>query len=139
MQDNKTLTGKARVLFAEGPCFFHALRKGRRKICAAPPTEIKEHITNLYVISSLYNTIIAFVKYFTQFLRKIGSMYGERLRELRENKNLTQKQLAKILNTDQQAISRYEREQIDLSTNFILKVCDYFGVTADYLLGRTDY
>ena len=38
-------------------------------------------------------------------------MYGERLRELRENKNLTQKQLAKILNTDQQAISRYEREQ----------------------------
>ena len=66
-------------------------------------------------------------------------MYGERLRELRENKNLTQKQLAKILNTDQQAISRYEREQIDLSTNFILKVCDYFGVTADYLLGRTDY
>ena len=66
-------------------------------------------------------------------------MYGERLRELRENKNLTQKQLAKILNTDQQAISRSEREQIDLSTNFILKVCDYFGVTADYLLGRTDY
>ena len=65
-------------------------------------------------------------------------MYGERLRELRENKNLTQKQLAKILNTDQQAISRYEREQIDLSTNFIMKVCDYFGVTADYLLGRTD-
>ena len=66
-------------------------------------------------------------------------MYGERLRELRENKNLTQKQLAKILNTDQQAISRSERDQIDLSTNFILKVCDYFGVTADYLLGRTDY
>ena len=65
-------------------------------------------------------------------------MYGERLRELRENKNLTQKQLAKILNTDQQAISRYEREQIDLSTNFILKVCDYFGVTADYLLGLTE-
>ena len=66
-------------------------------------------------------------------------MYGERLRELRESKKLTQRQLAEKLGLNQQDISRYEREQIDLSTEMIRKFCEFFEVSSDFLLGFTDY
>lgn len=66
-------------------------------------------------------------------------MYGERLRELRESKKLTQKQLAEKLGLNQQDISRYETEQIDLGTDLIISICKFFGVSADYLLGLKDY
>lgn len=70
---------------------------------------------------------------------RIIDMYGERLRELRESKKLTQKQLAEKLGLIQQDISRYETEQIDLSTEMIRKFCEFFEVSSDYLLGFTDY
>lgn len=66
-------------------------------------------------------------------------MYGERLRELRESKKLTQKQLAEKLGLNQQDISRYETEQIDLGTDLIIAICKFFDVSADYLLGLKDY
>lgn len=65
-------------------------------------------------------------------------MYGKILRELRADKNLTQKQLADCLQTNFRNISRYEREEIDLSTDMIIKICKFFDVSADYLLGIKD-
>lgn len=65
-------------------------------------------------------------------------MYGTILRELRADKNLTQKQLADCLQTNFRNISRYEREEIDLSTDMIIKICKFFDVSADYLLGIKD-
>lgn len=66
-------------------------------------------------------------------------MYGERLRELRCEKGLTQKQLAEKLNISQNSLSKYERESLDLSTELIVRICRYFQVSADYLLGLDDY
>ncbi|HJB93872.1 MAG TPA: helix-turn-helix domain-containing protein [Candidatus Borkfalkia stercoripullorum] len=66
-------------------------------------------------------------------------MYGERLKELRETYHLSQAQLALDLGTNQQSISRYEKELIEPNIAMIVKICDYFQVSADYLLGRTDY
>lgn len=66
-------------------------------------------------------------------------MYGERLRELRCEKALTQKQLAEKLNISQKSLSKYERESLDLSTELIVRICRYFQVSADYLLGLDDY
>lgn len=66
-------------------------------------------------------------------------MYGERLRELRCEKGLTQKQLAETLNISQKSLSKYERESLDLSTELIVRICRYFQVSADYLLGLDDY
>ena len=66
-------------------------------------------------------------------------MYGERLRELRCVKGLTQKQLAEKLNISQKSLSKYERESLDLSTELIVRICRYFQVSADYLLGLDDY
>lgn len=53
-------------------------------------------------------------------------MYGERLRELRCEKGLTQKQLAEKLNISQKSLSKYERESLDLSTELIVRICRYF-------------
>ena len=66
-------------------------------------------------------------------------MYGERLKELRETYHLSQARLAFDLGTNQQSISRYEKELIEPNIAMIVKICDYFQVSADYLLGRTDY
>ena len=62
-------------------------------------------------------------------------MYGQRLKELRIEKVLKQTELAKVLNTTQKSISKYENEYLDVSTETIIKICKYFEVSADYLLG----
>ncbi len=62
-------------------------------------------------------------------------MYGKIIKELRQEKGWTQTQLAKELDTTQKAISRYELEQIDLSTEIIIKICKLFEISSDYLLG----
>ncbi len=62
-------------------------------------------------------------------------MYGQRIKELRIEKGLSQQQLADELNTTQKNISKYELEVIDLSTELIIRLCKFFEVSADYLLG----
>lgn len=66
------------------------------------------------------------------------SMFGERIKELREEKKLTQGQLAQLLQCNQQAVSRYELEKTDISTQVLIRLCTIFGVTADYILGIED-
>lgn len=65
-------------------------------------------------------------------------LLGKRIRILRENRNLTQKQLAEKLHIPNQNISNYERgfRQPDYET--LQKIADFFDVSTDYLLGRSD-
>lgn len=65
-------------------------------------------------------------------------MYGQRIKELRTEKGLTQKQLAEVLNSTQKNVSKYELELLDLSTDLIIRICKFFDVSADYLLGLED-
>ena len=62
--------------------------------------------------------------------------YNEILRELRENKKLTQSDLAQIFFVNQITISQYERGTRQLSIEMLIKYADYFGVSTDYILGR---
>lgn len=64
---------------------------------------------------------------------------SERLKELRLAKGNTQKQVAEYLGLTQKAYGFYELGTREPSLQTLLKLCDYFGVTADYILGRTDY
>lgn len=64
-------------------------------------------------------------------------MFGKRIAELRIEKNLTQKELAKKLNVSSAAIGMYETEQRKLDIDKIFSFCDFFGVSTDYLLGRS--
>ena len=62
--------------------------------------------------------------------------YNEIIRELREDKKLTQSQLAKIFNCNQITISQYERGTRALSIEMLVKYADFFNVSTDYILCR---
>lgn len=65
-------------------------------------------------------------------------MIGERLKELREERNLLQKDIAKYLNITSSAYGYYEQGKRSLDIGTINKLADFFYVSADYLLGRTE-
>lgn len=65
------------------------------------------------------------------------SMY-KRIRDLREDHDLTQTDLAKILNCSQRSYSYYESGGHDIPTQTLIALADYYNVSVDYLLGRTD-
>lgn len=61
-----------------------------------------------------------------------------RLKMLREEKELNQVELGKIIGVSGQALGMYENEKRDMSTDTVIKLANYFGVTTDYLLGKSD-
>lgn len=64
-------------------------------------------------------------------------MFGDRLKELRFKKKMTQRDLAKYLNITQSAVARYESDSGGMpSQDILIKMADLFGVSTDYLLGR---
>ena len=65
-------------------------------------------------------------------------MYFPRLRDLREDADLSQKQVAEILHIQQTVYSRYERGYQTIPVEHLLVLADYYHVTVDYLLGRTN-
>ena len=64
--------------------------------------------------------------------------YQRRLRDLREDHDKTQQQIADILGTSQTMYARYERGANELPLRHLLVLADYDGVSVDYLLGRSD-
>ena len=62
----------------------------------------------------------------------------ERIRYLRENKNMSQKELASILGMSQTGYSKYETGENDIPTSILLKLADFYDTSVDYILGRTD-
>lgn len=61
-----------------------------------------------------------------------------RIRGLREDRDLTQTELSKILFCSQRVYSNYERGDIDIPTDILIRLADFYDVSVDYLLGRTD-
>ncbi len=59
------------------------------------------------------------------------------LRSIREDNDLKQKDIAKILNVSQNTYSQYETGVISLTAEILLKLADYYAVSVDYLLDRT--
>lgn len=62
----------------------------------------------------------------------------KRIRELREDNDLTQKQLAKELNCSQQVYSNYELGQRDIPTDILIKLSKFYNVSSDYILEISD-
>ena len=65
-------------------------------------------------------------------------MYFQRLRDLREDMDLLQKDIADILGITQTVYSRYERGFQTIPVIHLLKLADFYGTTTDYILGRTN-
>ena len=61
-----------------------------------------------------------------------------RIRDLREDRDLTQKQIADVLGMSQTGYSKYETGDNDIPTAILIKLADFYGTSTDYLLGRVD-
>jgi len=64
--------------------------------------------------------------------------YIKRIRDLREDHDKTQQEIAEVLGTSQTMYARYERGANELPIHHLLKLCDYYHVSADYILGRVE-
>ncbi|MBD5584754.1 MAG: helix-turn-helix transcriptional regulator [Clostridia bacterium] len=64
--------------------------------------------------------------------------FSERLKQLRIEKKLSQKELATILEVDQRSVSNWEKAVREPDYAMLIKIADYFEVSADYLLGLED-
>ena len=62
----------------------------------------------------------------------------ERIRHLREDRDLSQREMADYLHCSQQVYSNYELGQRDIPTEFLIKLADFHHTSIDYLLGRTN-
>ena len=65
-------------------------------------------------------------------------MYQLRIRDLREDRDLTQTELAKCLKVHHTTYSAYELGRLNVPVTVLHTLADYYGVSVDYLLGRTD-
>ncbi len=65
-------------------------------------------------------------------------MYYQRLRDLREDHDLVQKEVAAFLGIDQRVYSNYEIGKREIPTRFVVALAKYYKTSADYILGLTD-
>lgn len=61
-----------------------------------------------------------------------------RIRDIREDHDLTQKDVAQMLGMSQTGYSKYETGENDIPTTILIKLADFYHTSVDYLLGRTD-
>ena len=64
--------------------------------------------------------------------------YYDRMRELREDNDCTQQQIAELLNTTQQAYCRYEKGINEFPLRHLVTLCRFYHVTSDYVLGLSE-
>lgn len=80
---------------------------------------------------------ITYFKLFYNNIKEVIKMY-ERIRNLREDRDLTQKQIGQLLNMSQTGYNQYEIGKNDIPTKILLKLADFYNTSTDYLLGRTN-
>lgn len=64
--------------------------------------------------------------------------YMKRIRDLREDHDKTQQEIAAVLGTSQTMYARYERGANEMPIRHLIALCRYYGVSADYILGLQD-
>ena len=65
-------------------------------------------------------------------------MKYKRLKDLREDHDITQTELSRIIHCSQRVYSNYERGDLDIPTPILIALADYYNVSLDYILERTD-
>ena len=65
-------------------------------------------------------------------------MYFQRLKDLREDADLTQRDVAEMLHLNREVYRRYEKGEREISVWAVIQLAQFYGVTADYLLGLTN-
>ena len=79
---------------------------------------------------------ITYFKLFYNFF-EVYKMYA-RIRDLREDKELTQKQIGQLLNMSQTGYNQYETGKNDIPTKILIELANFYNTSTDYLLGLTN-
>ena len=66
------------------------------------------------------------------------AVYRDRLRDLREDHDLTQLELGKLLSKSQQGYNHIEAGRAELKIDDLIKICKFYNLSADYIIGLTD-
>ena len=64
--------------------------------------------------------------------------YRERIKSVREDRDLTQAQIGRLLNKSQQGYNHIETGRAELKIEDLIRLCKFYGLSADYLIGPTD-
>ena len=92
-------------------------------------SQVREHSLRVLVLGVTHRPASVF--------SKVMNMYP-RIRELREDKGLSQTELAKILQMSQTGYSKYETGENDIPTTILIALSNYYHTSVDYILGLTD-
>lgn len=114
---------------------FYSLWENGSKII---PLKHLNNLCNYYNLSMDYVIGLSNIKYYNITNKEIDKiLIGERLRKIRKDKNITQEELADILNTTHPTISAYESGKSTILTAFAYEICKRYNISMDYLCGRT--
>ncbi len=103
------------------------------------PLKHLNNLCNYFNVSMDYMTGLSKERNYIVTNKKLNKeLIGKRLKEFRDNNNLTQEELAKQINTSHSTISAYESGKTMLLTAFAYDICKKYNVSLDYLCGRTD-
>ncbi len=64
--------------------------------------------------------------------------YRQRMKDLREDSDLSQAKVGKVINKSQQGYNHIEMGRAELKIEDLIKLCDFYKVSADYFIGRND-
>ena len=103
-----------------------------------PITHLNE-FCNFFDISIDYILWLTNKKNYNNAQKEINKILsGQRIKEFRKENKLTQKELAKFLNTDISLPSKYEKGIYPIATAYLYTICKKYNISADYLLGKID-
>lgn len=88
-------------------------------------------------VNSTFSYYVKFVKN-KQNEERMIIIIAQRIRELREQNNKKQTEIAELLNTKQTVYSRYELNKTELPTHHLMTLCEYYNVSPEYILGYID-
>ena len=92
----------------------------------------------VHYIRCIVNTsLLMYGKLFLEVKKQVKS-HVERIKELREDSDLLQKDVAAVLGTTQQVYSRYEKGENEIPIRHIITLARFYKVSTDYILGLTD-
>ena len=103
------------------------------------PTSIflYNHYSTVWCFKSIPNGVFAYNN-FVNIVCEVNVVMYKRVRDLREDKDKTQKEIAMLLNMQLTVYQRYERGERELPLWAAIKLADYYNVTLDYLVGRSE-
>lgn len=93
------------------------------------------HFSGNYILGQF---VLKSIGYYVLFYNLFGDEMKLRIKDLREDNDLTQKEVAKVLMCDQSLYSKYERGEREIPLSLLIKLADCYGTSLDYLTCRTD-